>query len=189
LFSEGGNWALTLDIACWCSPAGRAGEAAGCPGRGRRAAGRSLCPAAGRGRGGVAPSDRVIARPYVREPRRLARLLASCDAFVHANDAEPFGLVVLEAMACGLPVVGVASGGVAESVDEAVGQLAARSDGPALAEAIDTLFGRDPAAIGRAARLRARTRHGWDRVFAQLTALYARLTGEAAFITPATAAR
>lgn len=138
---------------------------------------------------GVAPSDRVIARPYVREPRRLARLLASCDAFVHANDAEPFGLVVLEAMACGLPVVGVASGGVAESVDEAVGQLAARSDGPALAEAIDTLFGRDPAAIGRAARLRARTRHGWDRVFAQLTALYARLTGEAAFITPATAAR
>ncbi len=57
---------------------------------------------------GPAPtgSDRVISLPYERDAAGLARLLASCDAFVHANDAEPFGLVVLEAMACGLPVVG-----------------------------------------------------------------------------------
>jgi alpha-1,6-mannosyltransferase len=70
------------------------------------------------GAGGGAPaSDRTISIDYVREPVELARILASCDAFVHANDNEPFGLIVLEAMACGLPVVGVAAGGVAESVD------------------------------------------------------------------------
>ena len=46
--------------------------------------------------------------------REVARIVASCDAFVHANDREIFGLVVLEAMACGLPVVGVESGGVSE---------------------------------------------------------------------------
>src|SRR5690606_24195996 len=45
-------------------------------------------------------SDRVIARPYVADAGRLARLIASADAFVHANPDEPLGLVVLEAMAC-----------------------------------------------------------------------------------------
>jgi alpha-1,6-mannosyltransferase len=45
----------------------------------------------------------VTALPYVGDPRALARVLASCDAFVHANEHEPFGLVVLEAMACGCP--------------------------------------------------------------------------------------
>jgi len=132
----------------------------------------------------AAPSDRVVAAPYQTDPARLARILASCDAFVHANDAEPFGLVVLEAMACGLPVVGVDAGGVAESVDEAVGQLAPRSDGPALAEAIAALFERDMIEVGRAARRRTEARHGWAGVFEQLAAIYAGLTGDAAFVTP-----
>ncbi|MBP7704850.1 MAG: glycosyltransferase family 1 protein [Caulobacter sp.] len=130
---------------------------------------------------GAPPSDRVLQADYCRDATDLARLMASCDAFVHANDAEPFGLVVLEAMACGLPVVGVASGGVAESVDEGVGQLAARSDGDAMAEAIETLFARDVGEVGRMARLRAEARHGWSSVFDRLSWIYARLTGDAAF--------
>jgi len=128
-------------------------------------------------------SDRVLQMEYLRDPADLARVLASCDAFVHANDAEPFGLVVLEAMACGLPVVGIDAGGVAESVDDAVGQLATRSDGPAMAEAIEALFARDLAETGRTARQRAVARHGWDAVFERLGAIYGRLTGNAAFIT------
>src|SRR5262249_21350516 len=82
------------------------------------------------------PSPRVTELPYERDPARLAALLASCDAFVHANDSEPFGLVVLEAMACGLPLVGVDAGGVRESVDRGVGELATRSAAPEFAEAI-----------------------------------------------------
>ncbi|ATQ43082.1 glycosyltransferase [Caulobacter mirabilis] len=131
---------------------------------------------------GAPPSDRTIQLDYVRSPESLARLLASCDAFVHANDAEPFGLIVLEALACGLPVVGVAAGGVAESVDDTVGVLAARSDGRAMAEAIDALFGRELDQVGRAARLRAEARHGWNAVFERLSAIYAGLTGNPAFV-------
>lgn len=136
------------------------------------------------GAGAAAPaSDRTLLMDYQRSPQDLARVLASCDAFVHANDAEPFGLIVLEAMACGLPVVGIDAGGVAESVDEAVGQLATRSDGVAMADAIDALFARDTEAVGRAARARAEERHGWNSVFERLGAIYGRLTGNAAFVT------
>ncbi len=70
------------------------------------------------------PHPQVIGLNYVRDARQLARLIASCDAFVHANDQEPFGLIVLEALAAGLPVVGASTGGVSELIDEAVGQRA-----------------------------------------------------------------
>jgi alpha-1,6-mannosyltransferase len=134
------------------------------------------------GAGAAAPtSSRVIELPYEKEPQAVAALLAGCDAFVHANDAEPFGLVVLEAMASGLPVVGVASGGVSESVDEDVGQLAERSTPEAFAAAVAALFDRDVAARGRAARRRVCERHGWNRVFERLSALYAEVTADPAF--------
>jgi alpha-1,6-mannosyltransferase len=131
---------------------------------------------------GAPPSDRVISLSYQREPAMLARVLAGCDAFVHANDAEPFGLIVLEAMACGLPVVGVSSGGVGESVDASVGQLADRSTGPALAEAIEALFARDIGAVGAAARERAVRIHGWDSVFGKLSRIYERVSGHPSFV-------
>ena len=124
---------------------------------------------------------RVIELPYEPDSARLAALLASCDAFVHANDSEPFGLIVLEAMACGLPVVGVAAGGVGESVDEGVGALAPRSTAADVAEAIEGLFARDVRAAGAAALARAHERHGWDVVFQRLAGLYAEVSGEPAF--------
>ena len=128
-----------------------------------------------------AAAGRVVALPYERDAAGLARLLASCDAFVHANDAEPFGLVVLEAMACGLPVVSPALGGLAETVDDQVGQLAVRSSPAALAEAIEALFARDPHRIGAQARARAVARHGWHGVFERLCEIYARASGDGAF--------
>jgi len=132
---------------------------------------------------GAAPAgaSRVISLPYERDSVALARLLASCDAFVHANDAEPFGLIVLEAMACGLPVVGPSAGGVAETVDAEVGQLAVQSSAGAFAEAIETLFARDPCLIGVRARSRAVARHGWPGVFERLCGVYAAVTGDGGF--------
>jgi alpha-1,6-mannosyltransferase len=120
-------------------------------------------------------SPQVIAMDYEREPQKLASLVASCDAFLHANENEIFGLVVLEAMAAGLPVVGPERGGVGELIDEAVGQRARSADAAGLAEAIDALFRREVAALGVAARQRAETRHSWDITFEGLTRLYADL--------------
>jgi alpha-1,6-mannosyltransferase len=123
------------------------------------------------------PHKQVIGLDYVRDPRQLARLMASCDAFVHANDHEPFGLVVLEALALGLPVVGPGCGGVSELIDNTVGQVACRANAQGMAEAIDALFARDLAALSQAARARAEARHGWARTFESLMRTYGALTG------------
>lgn len=131
--------------------------------------------------GGVQASDRVISVPFEEDSRSLAKVLAGCDALVHANPNETLGLIVLEAMACGVPIVGVAAGGVGELVDEAIGQLAQRPDAKSIAEAVEALFSRDLDALSAAARDRAVRRHGWDSVFAELTATYAQLTGDDRF--------
>ncbi len=133
---------------------------------------------------GMPEEDRVISMPYESDPKAVAKIIASCDAFVHANDKEPFGLIVLEAMACGRPVVGVNAGGVAETVDEGVGQLAASADADDYAQAVEALFARDIEAIGRAAREKAVSQFAWNRVFEDLCMVYGELTGEAAFVNP-----
>ena len=133
---------------------------------------------------GMPPEDRVISLPYEKDPRAVARIIASCDAFVHANDKEPFGLIVLEAMACGRPVVGVNAGGVAETVDMSVGQLAASADPADYAEAVEALFARDFEALGQAARVKMVEQFAWSRVFEDLSMLYGELSGRPEFVMP-----
>lgn len=123
------------------------------------------------------PHPQLINLEYVRDPVQLSRLIASADAFVHANDQEPFGLIVLEAMAAGLPVVGPSIGGISELIDETVGQRATQATPAGMAEAIEALFARDLAQLSIAARLRAEERHSWDRTFEGLSALYGGLLG------------
>ncbi len=130
---------------------------------------------------GLPEEERVISLPFERDPKAVARIVASADAFVHANDREPFGLIVIEAMACGRPVVGVNAGGVAETVDEDVGQLAQTASPRAFAEAIEALFSRDIEAVGQAARARAVDRFAWNRVFEDLCLLYGQLSGQPGF--------
>jgi alpha-1,6-mannosyltransferase len=120
-------------------------------------------------------SDQVIALDYERDTGALAQIIASADAFLHANENEPFGLAVLEALASGTPVIGPRRGGVGELIDEEVGQRARTASPVHLAEAIEALFARDLGNVSRAARLRTEARHGWGPTFEGLTALYDRL--------------
>jgi alpha-1,6-mannosyltransferase len=111
---------------------------------------------------------------YQQDDRQLARLLASCDAFVHAGDQETFGLVVLEAMACGLPVVAARAGALPELVDDSVGATFRPRDARDLALKISGLFESDWQAASRAARKRAQA-HAWDAAFTRLLGRYTRL--------------
>ena len=119
----------------------------------------------------------VTRLPFEPDPHKLAALIAACDLFVHPGAHETFGLVALEAMACGVPVLGVAQGGVGELVNDRCGLLVERGDSDSLAAGIQVLFGSDLASLGVQARVKAETEHDWNCVLPQLVHQYQRLAG------------
>jgi alpha-1,6-mannosyltransferase len=122
------------------------------------------------------PTGNITIIPYHRDSHELARVLASADALVHAGTAETFGLVVLEAMACGRPVVGVKAAAVAELIDEQVGVAAPRADGKLMAQAVRDLYDRNLDVLGSAARARVLTRYSWENALQHQLAVYTALT-------------
>ena len=67
----------------------------------------------------------------------VARIMNVSDLAVVPSRVEPFGLVAIEALACGTPVVATNQGGLPEFVNESVGALVDVDDSQGLAEAID----------------------------------------------------
>lgn len=122
-----------------------------------------------------APSN-VTVQPYEHDPDALAELLASCDAFVHAGDRETFGLVVLEAMASGLPVVAVGGGAITELV-QPHGVVVGRRDARALADGVTAAFSLGTHVMGQQARAWVERHYTWDSVLRALVALYGSVHG------------
>lgn len=110
----------------------------------------------------------VVLPGYCADRAALARLLASSDIYVSAMADETFGLSVLEAQACGLPVVGFASGAMIQRVQPGLGELVALDDVTAMARAVTAVWHDDPAAIGRRARAHVTNRFSWDQTFDML---------------------
>ena len=98
----------------------------------------------------------------IRERHDLARLLAAADVFVSASLMETYGLTLVEAMACGTPVVAFRVGGIPEAAPEGqAGMLCEPSDGTEFQAAIEKLR-RDPQLrdqLGTASSNLARTRN------------------------------
>jgi glycosyltransferase involved in cell wall biosynthesis len=85
----------------------------------------------------LAVEERIHWLGNVSDPRSL---LQASDIFVLASVGEAFGLVVAEAMACGVPVVGSRSGSLVEVVEDGrTGLLATPLDAVGFAEAIQLL--------------------------------------------------
>lgn len=94
------------------------------------------------GEGTVAVPDGLNVRftGAIRERRDLARVLAAADVFVSASLMETYGLTLVEAMACGTPVVAFRVGGIPEAApDEQVGFLCTPHDGTGLLAAVGKL--------------------------------------------------
>ena len=106
--------------------------------------------------------------------------LAAMDIFVHPGAPEPFGLVNIEAMAMGKPVVAFGHGALPEIVlHEETGLLAAPGDVAALAESVARLL-REPElsrSMGRAGRLRVEAHFRIERTVSELEGLYQELVG------------
>ena len=122
------------------------------------------------------PAANVTMLPYRRDSVELAGWIASADALVHAGTKETFGLVVLEAMACGRPVVAARAGAFPELIDDSVGMLAEPQDAASMADAIAALYERDLEALGHAARARVLRQFTWQHSFQTQMATYASLS-------------
>ncbi len=120
-------------------------------------------------------TERVIWTGFRSDVPELLRL---CDIFVLPSVEEPFGRVIIEAMATGRPVVATESGGVPEIVvDGQTGLLVPPQDAQSLADAIETLLTNRQYAqqMGAAGLSRAHQLFSVDRVAWQVQELYQKI--------------
>ncbi|MEV7284831.1 glycogen synthase [Streptomyces sp. NPDC093252] len=115
--------------------------------------------------------------PQMLPRGEVIQLLTHAAVFVCPSVYEPLGIVNLEAMACGTPVVASRVGGIPEVVAHGGTGLLVDVDGDfetGLATALDTLLA-DPAAarrMGGAGRARAVEEFGWDAIARRTVRLY-----------------
>ena len=135
---------------------------------------------------GDGPARATLERQFAGQPvtfmgylrgERLSQAYASADIFVFPSRLETFGLVVIEAMASGLPVVAARVGGVADIVTEGVNGYTFKSgDVAALLAGVRKIAGnREKRAwMGRQARAYAETQ-SWEAIMDEVIELYAGL--------------
>ncbi len=121
-------------------------------------------------------------RSYIQDNAKLADYYHAADLFIHPGVCETFGLVVLEAQACGLPCVGVRGSFMDANIMVGLDLWATKNDPHDIADAIERYEGKDLAGLGAEASRLVRERFSWDKVFARQWSLYtrARVHGAAA---------
>lgn len=131
--------------------------------------------------------DGVIWIPQMLPRAEVIQLLSHAAVFVCPSVYEPLGIVNLEAMACGAPVVASAVGGIPEVVSDGESGLLVSYDEKdpaafeaALAEALDGVVA-DPVTgkrMGDAGRERAVREFGWDAIARRTVAVYEEILRE-----------
>jgi len=127
-------------------------------------------------------SSRVLFAGRVKH-QALPPLLRSADLFLSTSEYDPSGMVCVEAMACGTPVIASAVGGHVDAVvDGTTGILVPPGRPALLAQRIKQLLGHPMLleAFSLAAADRARSRYSWDRIARETTAVYDRALDTAA---------
>ncbi|HWG91682.1 MAG TPA: glycosyltransferase family 4 protein [Candidatus Thermoplasmatota archaeon] len=112
---------------------------------------------------------------FVPDRELYSAAFAGCRLFALPSEWEAFGIVLLEAMACGKPCVAAQVGGIPEVITEGVtGHLVPYANAEALAQALHRVLS-DPAAatrMGKAGQERALTEFDWARIVDRLEKEY-----------------
>ena len=115
---------------------------------------------------------------HINDADALADLFANCDAFVHPNPREPFGITPLEAMASGLPVAAPNSGGVLSYANGTNAWLC-DPNAESFADAIIEMFDDDADRCKRVENaLATAMKYDWETATSNLFAIYDRMFEE-----------
>ena len=114
--------------------------------------------------------------PYCADARQLAALYRAADLFVHPGVQETFGLVTLEAQACGTPVVGIRGSYMDRIVHCGQTLWAPENTAKALARAIFQMHGEKTRTNSERLHAMIAARYSWERVFATMFDLYREVT-------------
>jgi glycosyltransferase involved in cell wall biosynthesis len=125
-------------------------------------------------------SGKVTWLPFMQQ-EDVRRWMQRARVLVLPSTEEGQGVVLLEAMACGTPVVGSRVGGIQDVITPDVGALVQPADPDALVRAVVALFGDERRWVvsSRAARARAVERYDWDRIACRFIVLYERIIADA----------
>lgn len=119
--------------------------------------------------------QRVHLLGYV-EPERLAQLYNAAEVLLMPSLTEGCPVALLEALACGVPIIGSRRGGIPEVVGEAARLIDDPMDVAAWATALEVLLWRGPERQAlRDEALRRRHLYSWERTAAETLALYDRI--------------
>ncbi len=123
---------------------------------------------------------KVLFLGHIKDPARLADLLANSDIFIHPNPREPFGIAPLEAMASGLPLIAPNSGGVTSYANLENAWLVP-ADVVSFASAVEEVVTNDSLKTCRVQNaLRTAEQYRWEAAAASFLDLYSQLCGAAA---------
>jgi alpha-1,6-mannosyltransferase len=114
---------------------------------------------------------------YISAQDELAAVYRSADLFVHPSVQETFGLVALEAQACGTPVVGIRGSYMDRIILSDQRHWAEENSPDSLAKAILESKKLDLTQIGMDASQQVAKRYSWRRVFRQMFDIYGQLRG------------
>jgi alpha-1,6-mannosyltransferase len=113
-------------------------------------------------------------------PQELPRYYRAADLFVHPGVLETFGLVTIEAQACGTPVCGIRGSRMDRLAFTGLEDWATENSPDALADAIERMSARDLRAMGHLAATLVAKRYDWRVVFEHIFAIYDEVIGEQA---------
>jgi len=125
-----------------------------------------------------ATTDALTWLPYCGDSSKLAQFYRAADIFVHPGVQETFGLVTLEAQACGTPVVGIRGSYMDRIIHSDQSCWADENSPGALAQAIVETSAQNLKKIGASASKKVLGLYSWQHVFDRLFSIYREVAKE-----------
>lgn len=107
-----------------------------------------------------------------KQPAEVARYMRESSMLVLPSRAESFGAVLVEALACGTPIVATKCGGPEDIINDKVGVLVAKEDPDALAEVIERVLEQQNDYHSTQLREYALQNFSWERIARQMLRVY-----------------